>query len=59
LIRRIWDVYGRFSGSQLSNMTHAPDSPWSLTPNKEIRGTDIPDDLIKAYFHKIARKNEQ
>jgi uncharacterized phage-associated protein len=56
LIRRVWEVYGKYSGSQLSNMTHAPDSPWSLTPNKDIRGTDIPDDLIKAYFHKIAKR---
>lgn len=29
LIHRIFDVYGKFSAIQLSNMTHAPESAWS------------------------------
>lgn len=54
IIRKIWEIYGRFSASQLSNMTHAPESPWSQTPEKDVRGTDIPDDVIKAYFERLA-----
>ena len=56
VINKVWQVYGNLSGSQLSNLTHAKDSPWSLTPNKEISGTDIPDNLIKQYFREIALK---
>ena len=59
LIKRVWDVYGKLSGIQLSNLTHALDSPWAKTPDKEIRGTDISDEDIKAYFVNIARQNAQ
>src|ERR1700722_6456220 len=27
IIRKIWEIYGRFSASQLSSMTHAPGTP--------------------------------
>ncbi len=59
LINRVWQIYGKFTASQLSEMTHAPDSPWSQTPNKEIRGTDIPEELIKTYFQRLAREDER
>jgi uncharacterized phage-associated protein len=57
IVERIWRLYGHFSASELSAMTHEPNSPWSLTDRKEIRGTDIPDAVIADYFRKLA-KNE-
>jgi uncharacterized phage-associated protein len=59
IIKRVWDVYKGLSAVQLSNLTHQPDSPWSLTPNKEFRGTDIPNDLIKKYFENLSHKNDR
>jgi len=59
IIKRVWDIYGKYSGSALSNMTHAPDSPWTRTPNREIKGTDIDDSLIMQYFRNLASKHEQ
>lgn len=48
----VWDEYKRFSAVQLSAMTHQPDTPWhkvfNAHPNR--RGTDIPDEEIKAHF---------
>jgi len=29
VIRRVWEIYGKYSASQLSGMTHEPNSPWS------------------------------
>jgi uncharacterized phage-associated protein len=58
VIKRVWEIYGKYSGSQLSNMTHVADSPWSKTPNREIKGTDIDDHLILEYFRNLA-KHEQ
>jgi len=58
LIKRVWEIYGRYSASQLSGMTHEPNSPWSQTPEKNVKGTDISDDVIADYFRKLA-KNEQ
>ncbi|MFZ0770469.1 MAG: type II toxin-antitoxin system antitoxin SocA domain-containing protein [Candidatus Sulfotelmatobacter sp.] len=57
VIARVWKLYGKYSASQLSSMTHAENSPWSLTPDKEERGTDIPDDIIKTYFQKLAAQH--
>jgi uncharacterized phage-associated protein len=59
VIRRVWEIYGKFSAYQLSSMTHEPNSPWSNTAGKEIRGTDIPDHLIREYFQRLAAAHEQ
>jgi uncharacterized phage-associated protein len=52
IIRRVWDVYGKYSGLQLSAMTHQAGTPWAATrakhPNK--RDVDIPDEDIQAFF---------
>lgn len=52
-VRRVLDVFGRFSASDLSGWTHKEGSPWW----KVIKGEDsaswnsfIPDDYIKEYF---------
>ena len=55
LIKRVWDVYKGFSAIQLSRMTHEPGSPWAETPDKDIKGTDIDEHLIKQYFEELAR----
>jgi uncharacterized phage-associated protein len=59
VIKRVWETYGKYSASALSNMTHAPNSPWTKTPEKEIKGTDIPDELIIEYFRELANQHEQ
>jgi uncharacterized phage-associated protein len=59
VIKRVWDIYGKYSASALSNMTHAPNSPWTRKSDKEIKGTDIPDQLILEYFRELASKHEQ
>jgi uncharacterized phage-associated protein len=52
LLSRVWEVYGRFTAIQLSKMTHEPGSPWDVTWRRcgGRKGTDIPNDEIKAYF---------
>ena len=57
---KIWDTYGHFSGIQLSNATHEPDTPWSKTwGDGDIpQGTDINNDTIKEYFTKLAQESE-
>ena len=51
----IWAQYGRFSGTQLSNMTHEVDSPWHEVVFDRYNGsvplgTDIDEDTIRSYF---------
>ena len=52
LLDRIWVVYGRYSGTQLSRITHLEGSPWKVMRDKNIgvRDVIIPDDLIRDYF---------
>jgi uncharacterized phage-associated protein len=54
LLKKIIDVYGKFTAAQLSTMTHEAGSPWDRTreSNPNRKGVDIPDDLIKQYFKK-------
>ncbi len=51
---RIWEIYGRYTGSRLSNQTHEPGTPWSEVaaryPGGVPRRVIIPDDRIEEYF---------
>ncbi|MEZ4930526.1 MAG: DUF4065 domain-containing protein [Saprospiraceae bacterium] len=54
-LQRIWDVYGRLSGLQLSSLTHQEGTPWSVTrhrygDNQDNGGAMIPNDLIKQHY---------
>lgn len=45
--------YGDFSAFQLSDITHAPNTPWSLTFG---RGNYIPDSLIASHYKELYQK---
>lgn len=52
LLDKIWEVFGSYSGGQLSDMTHATNSPWKKIHDLygNTRDVVIPDDLIRDYF---------
>lgn len=53
---KIWDVYGKYTGLELSAITHQPGSPWDQVWNKEggkdNLGVIIPNDVIANYYRK-------
>ena len=49
---RVWDRYKCFSGLQLSALTHADGTPWSITRAKNE--TYIPNELIRDHFVSLA-----
>jgi len=53
---KIWEVFGGFTGIQLSNMTHGNDTPWNITWTKFNKKSIINNDLIKEYYLKQLRK---
>jgi uncharacterized phage-associated protein len=58
LVNKILKDYGKYTGSQLSAMTHQKDSPWETTYSRGIKegianGKEILNADIKAYFDKI------
>ena len=50
LITQVFDVYGGFSGIELSMMTHAQGSPWHETWHQKGQNAVIPDRLIEDHF---------
>ncbi len=60
LLNKVYDVYTRYTGSQLSELTHEKGTPWELTvrewvgAGKELpRFLTIPTVRIKDYYRKI------
>jgi len=53
----IWDSYGKYTGVELSSMTHQQGTPWDIVWNKN-RGCDlqhaiIPNELIKEHYQQL------
>jgi uncharacterized phage-associated protein len=56
VIKGVWDGYGKYTGSQLSEITHRDGSPWDKTWKREPFGV-ISVEEIKAYYKKLASQN--
>jgi uncharacterized phage-associated protein len=61
---KIWEVYSKYDGIQLSVMTHQPNTPWDIIWNKKGGKKEkyaiIPNELIKSHYkEKILQINEQ
>lgn len=52
IVKQVYNVYGKYTGPQLSNMTHAAGTPWALTYKPGSFGLRIPDDLIEEHYRK-------
>ncbi|MCY4312620.1 MAG: DUF4065 domain-containing protein [Gammaproteobacteria bacterium] len=56
----IWNVYGKFTGIQLSNMTHRPDEPWTIVAKHykyRLSGKPIiPSEIIQSSFEQKIKK---
>ena len=52
LIEIIYNNYKKYSGPQLIEMTHRPDTPWNQSAREAIMAPDtaIPNETIKAYY---------
>jgi uncharacterized phage-associated protein len=55
LLNSVFESYGRFSGIQLSTMTHQPGTPWYQVWHTAGRNAAIPDDLILQHYREIRR----
>lgn len=60
LLRKIWEVFGGYSGTELSDMTHAPGTPWYKARKaygESERHIPIENREIQRYFKEIALSN--
>ncbi|MFD2968544.1 Panacea domain-containing protein [Sphingobacterium bambusae] len=58
---RIWKVYGKYTGTQLSAKTHMPGTPWDITWNdlkdRNRSSLQILETDIKEHYQQLASKN--
>jgi len=52
LIAKVWKVYGKYTGLQLSNITHQSDTPWSDCYTG-ARNVSIDNKVIKEHYAKL------
>lgn len=56
LLDKVWEVYGKYTGIQLSNLTHEAGSAWTETRNNPehagLRSVGIPNQLIRQDFER-------
>ena len=58
VIDQVYDIYGgNYSAIQLSQMTHARDTPWDKTYNRVGRSSLIPNDLIEDHYRRLYAKH--
>ncbi len=53
IMDQVCRLYGGYSGIELSQMTHAPGTPWEETWNKFGKNAIIPDELIRAHYKEL------
>lgn len=56
LIRAVYQAYGRYSGVQLSNMTHQPNTPWSRAWTTAGKNAVISNNSIQDHYRVLAQR---
>lgn len=54
---QVFDIYGKYTGIELSKLTHAPGTPWSEIRSADDTGWEvIPNHLIEKHFRGLAQQ---
>ncbi|MDP2009167.1 MAG: DUF4065 domain-containing protein [Phenylobacterium sp.] len=56
LIQQVYGIYGKFSGPQLSQLTHATGTPWETTYKPNSFGLGISNDKIQDHYRRLAQE---
>lgn len=59
VVDTVWERYKRYTGVQLSNVTHQPGTPWEQTWSEAPgrKGLTIPNERIEQHFLELARRS--
>jgi uncharacterized phage-associated protein len=58
-VRNVYDTYGRYSGVQLSNLTHLPGTPWHEAWYQRGRNALIQNDRIAQHYGELLQSRGQ
>jgi uncharacterized phage-associated protein len=53
VIRGVWNSYGKYTGPQLSALTHKPNTPWDETRGSGSFKVEIPNRTIARYYREL------
>ncbi len=53
LIKDVVEKYSHMTGIALSNLTHAPGTPWSEVYRDGVMNLEIPDSVIQAHYKRL------
>ncbi len=56
LLDLVFEKYGKFSGVQLSHLTHRPGTPWAEAYVPDEYGLDIDDSVIRTHYATLLSK---
>jgi uncharacterized phage-associated protein len=56
VVDQVINIYGNLSGLKLSQITHAPNTPWSTTFKPDRFGLKISDDVITDHYQQLYRE---
>lgn len=57
LITKVWEIYKKYSGSQLSNITHQDGTPWKVTYSGKCN-VSIDNNVIKNHYKDLIESRE-
>ena len=57
LLDKIIEVYGKYEGIELSELTHQDKTPWDIIWNKSGEFSVIPNSIIKEHYMEKAKSN--
>ena len=60
IMNQVYDIYGHWTGAQLSRATHLPGTPWYKTRSENPLGRDnpIPQNLMREYYGEKLRRHQ-
>lgn len=56
LIEAVWNRYRKYSGANLSDLTHRPKTPWEKVYSLGKKNVKIPDDIIKSHYEAMVNE---
>lgn len=56
LVDIVWDLYKKFDGLKLSQLTHLKDTPWDQVYRNGIGSLRIANDIIQKYYKDLAQQ---
>jgi len=59
IMDQVYDLYGKYTGIQLSALTHQSGTPWDVSYNESERNISISDDIIQNYYWGLANGNAE